>query len=134
MTETRRSTLSNYLGIKDCEHYTRETPFLSLKDLHDFEHRNLRVELEALERILARHDMRIYYVDTTAPRLRIPSVCVYVTNTCFLANALRSRNALMAMIRECLQTGRLDEAERHIRMDGRGRLPRRPLSLLPWIP
>jgi ribosomal protein S12 methylthiotransferase accessory factor len=102
-------------------HLVRARGRISFDTIPSIKHRNLRVELETIAGRLARHRMRIFFVIATDECLAIPTVYVYATNTRhYVRSNMVGRNMLTAVVRECVQAGRLRQALRYIRIGERG--------------
>ena len=68
----------NVRTLRSAEHLLLPDSTVELRDVPSLEHENMRVELQAIDSALRARGMRAFFFDTTEPRLKIPSVIVYI--------------------------------------------------------
>ena len=79
---------------------------ISFEDIPGFENRNIRVELNRIERILNSHGMQLFYLETTDEELGLPSVIAFVSGAKHFHENMVYRNLRFAVIEDFLETRR----------------------------
>ncbi|TAM38445.1 hypothetical protein EPN54_04255, partial [bacterium] len=69
----------NYRKIYLSKYYFANDKVISMNDILDVSHKNMRLELENIEGILNKQNMKIFFIDATDKALKIPSVIVYIS-------------------------------------------------------
>jgi len=104
----------SYKKIFLAKHYFVNDKILSMKDILNVDNKNMRLELENIEEILNKINMKAFFINTTDKALNVPSVIVYITRAKHLDKKITYRNVLMGLIEECLVTGSYSDAERYL--------------------
>jgi ribosomal protein S12 methylthiotransferase accessory factor len=106
----------NFKRIDASRHYFAHERSISMRDIPNIDDKNMRVELENIEKILHRQNMKVFYVDTTDKTLKIPSVIVYVSGTKMLPlrKNISEQRISMFLISVCLDTENYVDLERHL--------------------
>lgn len=100
-----RANIKNYLTGN------RNIPIQKILDISDS---NIKVELFKIAELLKIHKMKIYFINTTNPILKIPTVYVCITNTKFYYESKDYRNILLSLIEDLLKIQNYNQAECYI--------------------
>ena len=84
------SGLPKYTAVDQAGYVIHEERRISVSDLPDISHENIRVEIERAAAVLAERGLNVYVVDVTHPVLRIPAVYVLVPGAHFRERAAAS--------------------------------------------
>lgn len=106
----------SYKRISLSKHYFINDKIISMKDIPNIDNKNMKSELETIEKILNKQNMKIFFIDATDKALNIPSVMVYITGAKHWDKKVIYRNMLVGLIEECLETENYLEAERYVNM------------------
>jgi ribosomal protein S12 methylthiotransferase accessory factor len=83
----------------------------SFRDIINIDDKNMRIELENIEKILDKQGMRVFFVDTTDKILNVPSVMAYIAGA---KETPPNRNLLIAVLNQCLDTENYRDARGYI--------------------
>ncbi len=103
------SGLPKFKQLEEAAFITQVSPELSIRDLPDLSHDNIRVEIENCLSALADRNMDVYIIDMTDPLLKLPAFYVIIPGARFFQ---RAENASTGMFTAKLITENfpLDEA------------------------
>lgn len=73
---------------------------INWNDIPEIYNKNIRLEIKTLAGLLEQKGMKVFYVNTTDPVLKIPSVLVIIPGAKFLDKRIINRNILFALITE----------------------------------
>ncbi|HNW38867.1 MAG TPA: YcaO-like family protein [Candidatus Omnitrophota bacterium] len=104
----------NMRKFSSCSHYFDNPRAVSFQELPCVNHNNIRLEIEAISKLLVKRQMKVFYVDMTDKILNIPAVQVYITGAKFYKKERIHRNSLIALFNESFCIGRLKEAQSYL--------------------
>jgi ribosomal protein S12 methylthiotransferase accessory factor len=73
------------------KHYFVNDKIISMKDILNVDNKNMRLELENIEEILNKQNMKVFFIDTTDKILSIPSVMVYIAGAKYFNEVIAYR-------------------------------------------
>jgi ribosomal protein S12 methylthiotransferase accessory factor len=97
-------------------HHLKRTKNVHFKDLPNIHNIDIKKELISLKLLLEKQNMQIFYVDTTDPVLRIPSIFVYITNAKRKSSQIGYRNIIIGIIEESLRIKDYKQAIKYIKL------------------
>ncbi len=100
--------------LDEMTHLQKDSEMISMADIPHLESKNIKIELEAIENLLKKQNMRIFFHDTTDDALQIPAVIVFITGAKHFSENKFHQNLLYAILEDHLETERYDEAIQHI--------------------
>lgn len=101
--------------ILSAGNYFSRNKKISMADIPGIGDKNMKIELERIEKILERKSMKISFVDATDRELGIASVIVFISNAKYYRKIHAFRNILMSLIEELLATHNYRAAEKYIK-------------------
>jgi ribosomal protein S12 methylthiotransferase accessory factor len=97
------------------KHYLQESKEINYSDLPNIHNIDIKNEINTLKSLLEKQGMKIYYIETTDPKLKIPSVLVYITKTKCFFEQVHHRNIIMGLIEESFKIKDYKQALKYIR-------------------
>jgi len=96
--------------LQSLKHLFQSSRTLNMADVLDLEQGNFRLELEELEKILARRQMRMLFLNTTDDELGTPAVIAFITGAKHFHEKMRFRSFYTAILEDFLETERYRDA------------------------
>jgi ribosomal protein S12 methylthiotransferase accessory factor len=97
-------------------HHFKQSKKVDYKDLPSIHNIDIKKEILSLEALLERQNMKIFYVDTTDPKLKIPSVIMHIINAKCDNDQIAYRNIIMGIIEESLRIKDYKQATKYIKL------------------
>lgn len=88
----------------------RTSDVLRMKDMPHIKNKNIRIELENLEEILSRQNMKIFFHDARDKELGIPASIAFITRCSHMYRKPTMTNFLIAILQDHMDSQRYDEA------------------------
>lgn len=104
----------NKFPIRDVKYLFQNRKSISMETVPQIVNRNLKVELEHLEDLLKRQQMRIFFHETTDKELGIPATITYVTGAKHFHESMVHKNIFVAILEDHLETNRCEDAIHYI--------------------
>lgn len=101
---------------KSISHHFQKSEVVDFEDLPDIYNVDTKKEIVSLKSLLEKSGMKGYYVDTTDPKLGIPTTIVYITNAKRKSKQIGYRNIIMGIIEESLKIKDIDQAAKYVRL------------------
>jgi ribosomal protein S12 methylthiotransferase accessory factor len=97
-------------------HLFRRSETEAASTLPDVSDKNIKKEIESIEKLLVKKGMKIWYLDCTDKDLNIPAVFVFISGTRRNNLELSYRNAIIGLIEESLKMSDYKQATKFIKM------------------
>jgi len=101
---------NNKFPIAQNRQLFRTSEVLSMKDLPQLKNKNIRIELENLEEILRRQNMKVYFHDARDKEINIPASIAIITRCSHIFRKPSLTNFLVAVLQDHMDSLRYDEA------------------------
>lgn len=101
---------NNKLLIYKNQQLFRTSDVLRMKDMPHIKNKNIRIELENLEEILSRQNMKIFFHDVRDKELSIPASIAFITRCSHIYRKPSMTNFLIAILQDHMDSQRYDEA------------------------
>jgi ribosomal protein S12 methylthiotransferase accessory factor len=107
----------NFKKVSLFKHYFVNDKILSFKDTLNVDNKNMKLELENIEEILNKQNMKVFYINTTDKLLNIPSVIVYISGakTIYYHKEITNQNIIKLLIGVCLDTENYSDLEKYLK-------------------
>ncbi len=89
-----------YQKINRAGHHFKNNKIVSMESIPNLEDKNIKIELQRMQKILAKHKMRTFFLDVTDQSLKIPSVFVYIAKAKYFPEGIFGRNILVGLVNE----------------------------------
>jgi ribosomal protein S12 methylthiotransferase accessory factor len=98
------------------KYYLKQSKKIDYKDLPNIHDIDIKKEIFSLKSLLEKQGMKVFYVNTTDSKLKIPSVMVYITNAKRQSSQISYRNIIMGVIEESLRIKDYKQAIKYIKL------------------